>query len=97
MTSEGQAPDEAELAYCRGARQAMQTLLRMAIRELGVYDAVLEEETPELKAAKLLAEREEAVAMLRQLCAQHGDNDWPNDLHLADVIEKHLVRPMERR
>jgi hypothetical protein len=23
---------------------------------------------------------------------RHGDNDWPDDLHLADVIDKHLAR-----
>ncbi len=35
-------------------------------------------------------ERGAAVKMLRQLCADFGDNDWPDDLHLADVIDKHL-------
>lgn len=28
--------------------------------------------------------------MLRQVCDEFGDNDWPDNLHLADVIEKHL-------
>jgi hypothetical protein len=35
-------------------------------------------------------EREKTISALRELCAAFGDNDWPNDLHLADVIEKHL-------
>ncbi len=37
-------------------------------------------------------EREATVAMLRAVCAEYGDNDWPDNLHLADVIEKHLWR-----
>jgi hypothetical protein len=30
--------------------------------------------------------------MLRLECAEFDDNDWPDDLHLADVVEKHLAR-----
>ena len=41
-----------------------------------------------------VAERQEVVAILRRLCAEPGDNDWPDNLHLSDVIEKHLIRPM---
>lgn len=35
-------------------------------------------------------ERQETIKSLRGLCKDFGDNDWPDDLHLADVIEKHL-------
>lgn len=35
-------------------------------------------------------ERATTIAALRSLCAEFGDNDWPDDLHLADVVEKHL-------
>lgn len=35
-------------------------------------------------------ERTAAIAILRELCAEFGDNSWPDTLHLADVIEKHL-------
>lgn len=41
---------------------------------------------------RLWAERVAAVAMLRLECAEYGDNDWPDTLHLADIIEKHLAR-----
>jgi hypothetical protein len=41
---------------------------------------------------KLWAERVAAVAMLRIECAEYDDNDWPDTLHLADIIEKHLAR-----
>jgi hypothetical protein len=54
-----------------------------------------------LKNAQLFAtfsvEREESVAMLRTVCTNFGDNDWPDDLHLADVIEKHLWRHLEKK
>jgi hypothetical protein len=36
-------------------------------------------------------ERADVVQALRSLCADFGDNDWPDDLHLGDVIEKHLA------
>lgn len=35
-------------------------------------------------------EREQTISALRELCAVFGDNDWPEDLNLADVVEKHL-------
>lgn len=44
---------------------------------------------------RLQLERSAAVAMLRSVCAEHGDNDWPDNLHLADVIEKHLWRYLD--
>jgi hypothetical protein len=39
---------------------------------------------------KLTSEREEAIAALRSMCADYGDNEWPETLHLADIIETHL-------
>ena len=38
------------------------------------------------------SERASVIALLRRVCEVHGDNDWPDDLHLGDVIEKHLAR-----
>lgn len=35
-------------------------------------------------------EREAAIARLRELCLEHGDNDWPDDCPLDEVIENHL-------
>lgn len=37
-------------------------------------------------------ERDDAVFQLRALASRIGDNDWPNELHLGDVIEKHILR-----
>jgi hypothetical protein len=81
-----------EQAYMSGARMQLRKLLGFAIRELVSFDT---ETDPQLVIARLLAEREDAVAALRRVCAGHGDNDWTVDLHLADVIEKHLERHLE--
>jgi len=37
-------------------------------------------------------EREETIKILRKLCTEFGDNEWADDLHLRDVIEKHLAK-----
>jgi hypothetical protein len=39
----------------------------------------------------------DVLRALRLACAEVGDNDWPDDLHPADVIEKHLLRPVLAR
>ncbi len=71
--------------YIRGQRQAWSTLLATAMRELGMTGCTLE---------SLVLEREATVAALRSVCEEYGDNDWEDELHLADVIEKHLARPL---
>ena len=40
----------------------------------------------------LRCERADAISALRRICERHGDNDWTDDLNLADIIEKHLGR-----
>ena len=82
----GQLSETEETLYMEGNRAAWLQIFQEAARMLG-YDKV--------PNAALAAERESAVAMLRQVCREHGDNDWPEDLHLADVIEKHLWRHLD--
>jgi predicted secreted protein len=77
-----------EKAYRAGQRAALVRVMQDCARQLGYED-------PLAKAAALIAEREGAVRELRRLCAEHGDNDWPDDLHLVDVIDKHLGRYLE--
>lgn len=72
-----------EQSYIEGSRRAWTGMLRLCIAELGEADRE--------KHAWIL-ERQETVAMLRRVCALVGDNDWPENLHLGDVIEKHLYR-----
>jgi len=82
-TGEDDGSELDERSYERGKRMAWSSLLRQAVHELGMSGRTLE---------SLIIEREEAVAMLRDICEDHGDNDWKSDLHLADVIDKHLGR-----
>jgi hypothetical protein len=84
-----ETPAEAhERGYITGTRAARQYTIRALLRELDPEC----DDAPEVKLARLVVEREEALQHLRDLCAEFGDNDWPNDLHLADVIDKHLGR-----
>jgi len=76
--------DESEEAYEQGSRMAWLSMLQMCLRNLG-YDA------NDVTHAKWIVERELAVSQLRSLCRDFGDNDWPDDLSLADVVDKHLT------
>lgn len=79
-----------ELAYSLGSRAAWAMMLNTCLMHLGIDD-------PAVGALKWVSEREAAVAALREVCRYHGDNDWPDSLHLADVIEKHLARHLNRK
>lgn len=82
MTSDDQHEKRDE-AWSTGNRAAYVHILRETLRQLDYGDL-------EAKKAQWIIEREAAVASLRSLCAEFGDNDWPNSLHLQDVLEKHL-------
>lgn len=75
-----------EQDYINGTRAVWADLLGQAVKALGYQDATQHE---------WITEREAAVAVLRRLCEEYGDNDWPDELHLADVIEKHLGRHLD--
>jgi len=79
-----------ELSYNIGKKVAWATMLRQCIKELGV-------ENPDAGEAKWILEREAAISTLRQVCDDFGDNDWKDDLHLSDIIEKHLARHLHNR
>ncbi len=74
-----------ERDYLRGRQAAQLEILRALLRDpalakmAGVADP------------GLAIERQETVAAMRKVCGEHGDDDWPDDLHLADVIDKHLA------
>lgn len=68
------------------------TLASMLRHFLGEHFGLTDQRTIETRVAQLELERLEIVAKLREVCAEHGDNDWPEDLHLGDVLEKHLAR-----
>lgn len=74
-----------EQSYMRGCQDVYREMLRTALGNLGVDD-------PQAGAAFWVEERAKVVNALREICEDHGDNDWTDDLSLADVIEKHLGR-----
>jgi len=76
-----------EKSYIEGNRAAWRRMLTECLRNLDV-----DGDDPQSTIARLISEREETRAALRRVCDSHGDNDWPDSLHLADVVEKHLAR-----
>jgi hypothetical protein len=78
-----------EQAYVEGSRIAWRRILMEAIKNLG-------RDTPEWTEKRWLLEREEAISTLRRVCREFGDNDWPDDLNLSDIVEKHLTDHLER-
>ena len=73
-----------DTAYEDGRRTAWRRVLAECLGELGY---LLKEER---QIAQLVKEREETIAILRYLCRDFGDNEWNEELNLADIIEKHL-------
>jgi len=70
-------------AYAKGEKAVWLRMLREAAGHLS------------LSEQPFSTERADVVALLRALCSEYGDNDWPDDLHLSDVIEKHLIRHLD--
>lgn len=73
-----------EQSYIAGTRAAYTDMLRLCLKMLGHDD-------PKSQQSAWVLEREATIAQLRVVCADHGDNDWPDDLNLADVVQKHLA------
>ena len=71
-----------EQCYEQGERSVWRQLYSLALDELGYTTT----ESP----GRWVKEREDAIALLRQMCVDHGDNEWDESLHLADILEKHL-------
>ena len=74
-----------EESYEQGSKMAWRRMLQTCCRELGYDDE-------EASKVNWIAEREEAISELRTVCGDFGDNDWDNNLHLGDIIGKHLYR-----
>jgi len=82
MSDEETQEDRDERKWEEGNRAAWRSLLSMAMRHLEPQDR---------DKAQLVAELEDVRTHLRRLCEEYGDNDWDDDLHLGDVIDKHLA------
>lgn len=72
-----------ERVYIQGERRAWATMLDDCLKNLG-YNG------DENERIGWITEREEAISVLRRLCADYGDNDWDENLSLADILTKHL-------
>lgn len=74
--------DEEKL-HSQGARHAYCSILAICLNELDDHQK---------KSFSWVIERRAIIEALRDLCGEFGDNDWPDERHLGDVIEKHLGR-----
>jgi hypothetical protein len=74
---------EEEAAYVQGSRTAWRSILGEALMHLGIDD-------PEAAKARWIIERIDAIEALREMCKKRGDNDWSDNLYLADIINKHV-------
>lgn len=76
--------EQKDRQWLLGNTAAYRAILLQCAKEPGADD-------PLTKAAQVIAERRDAIAALRGLCERCGlPNDWPDDLHLADIIEKQI-------
>jgi predicted secreted protein len=89
--SEEKLQELMEYHYILGQRSAFVSQLHNILNELSVpYTDI--DDAPEnlMTIARLTVEREDTISALRGICEDHGDNEWDNNSHLADVVDKHL-------
>ena len=79
-----------ETSYTQGSQRAWLIMLGECLRNLGYG-------SPEHNAHRWILERADVVLKLREICREHGDNEWPDNLHLTDVLEKHLYRHLKAK
>lgn len=77
-----------EESYEIGRNRAYITVMMNCAKALG-FDGI---EALNIARVAWIEERQAAITALHDLCENFGDNDWPDELHLGDVIEKHLAR-----
>lgn len=88
-------PHEAyEQGYIQGKRRMARDLLNLAFRELDCHEEAFGDDVTAIKLeiARLKSHEEDTRAALRQLSCDLDCNDWPDHLHLADVVEKYIGR-----
>lgn len=90
--------DEGDIPEIAGRRERVVwlELLNLAPRGLGRESTTGETPTDlQLRVGQQEAMRAEFIAALRKVCEAHGDNDWPDELHPSDIINKHLLPHLE--
>ncbi len=88
--------EKEEVAYSRGERAAYIELLGVALRGLHRDAVPTSEDALRQRVAQLEALHAETIQALRAACAEHGDNDWSDDLHPKDIVRKHLFSRANR-
>ncbi len=78
--------DAADRHYQAGRQACASSMLSSLLHDL---------EPEQRPLARMVEQASRARAQLRTLCADHGDNDWDDNLDLADVIEEHLGRYLQ--
>ncbi len=73
-----------ERSYQQGSQGVWQQLLSLALQNLSGTGE-------HLSRTEMMQERTMVVQTLRSICEEYGDNDWDDDLHLTDVLNKHLL------
>ena len=79
-----------EKSYISGKRTMAVRILNLCCQELGYQDIIAD-------SVKWIIEREAAIVQLRMLCGDFGDNDWNENLNLADIVDKHLGRHLKNK
>lgn len=81
--------DDEERAYMAGKRTALLGVIRQAFRELDEHEA----DRGDKRIAALISELDSAKAALHTLYEDLGwEITWPAELHLGDIIEKHVAQ-----
>jgi hypothetical protein len=75
------------ISFLQGYAAAYKNVLGHCLKNLGYGEE---------KLARLAVEREEALVALHRLCEKHGDLEWDRDLHLADIVDKHLGKHLDK-
>ncbi|HMJ86923.1 MAG TPA: hypothetical protein VK504_27280 [Vicinamibacterales bacterium] len=78
-----------ERKWVEGEQAAYRSMLSHCLQGLTTYD---QNATPEVRATRLELLHSETIAALRAVCDEFGDNEWYDNLHPRDIIEKHLRR-----
>lgn len=87
--------DERDRLREEGRAEVYRELLAEALRGLARPDLPGDVEGLRRRVAALELERASTVTALREVCEEHGDTDWADDLYLPDVIERHLARHLD--
>jgi len=77
-----------EIDYITGEKAAWLRMLTVCIKNLDMNNI----NSVDKKYILLLKERNDAIIALRSICNILNDNEWDDNLYLADIIEKYILK-----